>query len=57
MGLKHMTCDIVLHTALSSEPSTSFFRRAGQMQTQFCTPYSVNEVKYIPYVHVYKYIR
>ena len=33
MGLKHMTCDIVLHTALPSEPSTSVLRRAGQKQT------------------------
>ena len=33
MGVEYLTCEIVLHTALPSE------------QTQFCNPYSVNEVK------------
>ena len=33
MGVEHLTCEIVLHTDPPSE------------QTQFCTPYSVNEVK------------
>ena len=39
MGVEHLTCEIVPHTALPSE------------QTQFCTPYSVIEVKYIEYIY------